>query len=123
MIKYSTTFILMLTVLVGELHTFWENGSTEVVNWIWSENVPMTVQWNIKYLTNQVNMTLYFVALFLFAYYPNRVNFATVSAFILFSLVDTLMYLYNFKRYEYGLSYFILLILWILAYLWKTPKK
>lgn len=121
--RYATTLIMGLSLLLGELHVFWENGSTETVNWIWADNVPMTVQWNIKYLVAQVNVTLYFLAMYFYCGYDNKVNFATVAAFILFSLVDTLMYLYNFKRYGYGISYLILCVLWILAYLWKTRKR
>lgn len=119
--KYATTFILALSILIGEVHTFWEGRSQEPIDLIWVRDVYMPIQWYIKLIGLQVNYTLYFLALYLYG--ENRINRASAVAFILFSLVDTLMFFYNYKTYGYGSAYFILLILWISAYLWQTPRR
>ena len=121
--KYLTTMILGLTLLIGEIHVFWERASTRPVNWIWNNPVPMSLQWNIKYVCLQLNYTLYFLSMLTYCGYDNRINRTTVVAFVLFSLVDTLMYFYNYKTFGYSITYLTLLIIWILVYLWQTPKK
>ena len=119
--KYATSYILALTIMLGELHTFWEKGEQHVENWIVEEYRPMTVQWNVKYAIDELNPILYFVAMFLFV--PNRVNKTTVLSFILFASVDTLSYFYNYKTYGYGWMYFLLVICWLIVYFCMSRNK
>jgi hypothetical protein len=121
--KYATTIVLFFSLLIGEIHTFWEKRSQEPIDLIWASDIFMSRQWYAKLIGLQINYTLYFFALYLYGGYSNRVNRSSAVAFILFSLVDTLMFFYNYKTYGYGLAYFILLILWISAYLWQTPRR
>lgn len=114
--KYATSMILAATLPLGELHTFWERD-TRVQNWILDRTVPMTIQWNVKYLTDQVWWILVFIAMLL--YVENRINKATALSFLVFSVLDLFMYIYNFKTYDYGYVYFIIAIIWIIFYKWK----
>lgn len=111
--QYYTTVIIWLSLLVNELHTLWENSS-KVENWILETNVPMLLQWNVKYATDEIWFIL--MALAILCYKPNRINKATVKAFLCFCVVDMMMYFYNFKQEGYQGIYTFLLIAWILFY-------
>jgi len=119
--KYLTSILLWFSLLLSELHTFWENASKEKVNWIIGKFRPMTIQWNIKMVTDQLWYILIFVAMLY--YERNRINKTTVLTFICFSVIDTAMYFINYKTYQYSIVYFILVILWILFYRAQGKKK
>lgn len=119
--RYLTSILLWFSLLLSELHTFWENASQKPVNWILKRSVPMSVQWNVKMLTDQIWYILIFVAMFY--YKKNRINRTTVITFIFFSLFDTVMYVYNYKTYEYSIVYFLLLITWILIYVYHGKRS
>lgn len=114
--KYATTLLMAATMPIGEIHTFWEKSASQPVNWIISKYVPMPVQWNIKFVSDQLNMMLIMLAFFLYKGYSNKVNDTTVLTFLIFSVVDTLMYFYNYKTYGYGITYFGIASLWFLVY-------
>lgn len=110
---YSTTILLTATILIGELHTFWE-GNTTVQNWIVNAYRPMTIQWNVKFLSQEVCIFAYFLAWIL--YHPNRVNRTTVLAFAWLSVFNIFLYLYNYKLGGFGAIYFWYAAFWILSY-------
>ena len=74
----------------------------------------MPVQWNIKFVTDELWFVLMGVALLV--YVPNRINRTTAIAYTLFCIADVLMYFYNYKQAGYGAMYTFLLIAWILIY-------
>lgn len=110
---YATTLIIWASLLIGELHTFWEN-STRRENWILTKSVVMPMQWNVKYATDQAWFILMAFAIYL--YLPNRINRTTALAYALFCIADTFMYFYNYKQEGYGWVYTFLLITWIIIY-------
>jgi len=119
--KYLTTALLWASLLLSEFHTFWEKASQEPVNWIISRNVPMSVQWNVKMVSDQLWYILVFVAMLF--YVPNRINRSSVLAMIVFSVADTGMYFYNYKTYDYIFVYPFLFTVWILIYRYGTHNK
>lgn len=124
---YATTYVLLLTIYLGEVHTFWEKQNPPVIqNWIWRKPTPMSIQWNVKQAVDQLNYILVFVAALL--YRKNKVNRTTLKAFIFYCSVDTLMYFYNYKTFDYGYVYLGVGTIWILMYFWKSltqwlPRK
>lgn len=114
--RYSTTLILACTLVIGELHTFWEKASQEKVNWIIKRSEPMTMQWNIKMVGDEINIILYFVAMLLFGFYPNRTNTTSVISFIYLAVADLCLWFWNFKTYDYHILYLTLLAVWPLTF-------
>ena len=110
MLRYATTLILASTLIIGEVHTFWEKGSQDKVNWIINSYQPMTMQWNVKFLCDEINVILYFVAFYLYGKYPNRTNKATVLSFLFLAIVDMALYFWNFKTIDYHYVYFCLAV-------------
>lgn len=121
--RYATTWALMITIILGEVHTFWERSKLVYENWVLFNYVPMSVQWNIKTAVDQLNFILYFVATFYYGRYPNRVNMTTVRTFICFMIIDTGMYFYNYKTVNYGYVYFLLALIWAAMYYWPIVRK
>lgn len=74
----------------------------------------MPVQWNVKYVTDELWFIL--MALAILYYVPNRVNRTTVKAYLVFCVLDLVMYFYNYKQEGYGWVYVALLITWITVY-------
>ena len=118
--KYATTLIIWASLIISELHSFWEN-TTQQANWILDEYVPMSVQWNVKNVTDELWFIMMGVALLV--YVPNRINRTTAAAFTLFCIADFFMYFYNYKQAGYGALYTFLLIAWILIYNHGTRPK
>lgn len=110
---YATTLLLWLALLVGELHTLWED-STKEVNWILSEKVMMPIQWNVKYAGDELMGIL--VALSIVFYRGNRINNTAAKVFFLYYIADCVFYFYNFKREGYDWIYTFLMISWIIIY-------
>lgn len=131
------------TLLIGEVHTFWEkpeeyreiNGQKVLFtyvdgrwvqakkeNWIVTKYEPMTVQWNIKMLGDEVIPVLYFIAAWFFWMYPNATNKTTVSIFIYAQFVDIYFYFWNFKTYDYHILYTFMIVGWYILYK-KSIKK
>jgi hypothetical protein len=111
--QYYTTLLIWFSLLTSEVHTIWE-GSKVNANWILTKNVPMNLQWNIKYLTDEIWFVL--LAASIYYYVPNKINRTTAKAYFCFCVVDLCMYFYNFKQEGYDSIYTFLLIAWIIIY-------
>jgi len=107
---YGTTWLLILSVIVAESHSYLGNFATVKQNWIYSIDRTMEMQWNVKYLSDQVNLILYFLAMFI--YKENGINRATVITFLSLSIIDLGMYFHNFKTLHYGSVYVWMLLTW-----------
>lgn len=90
-------------------------------NWIIFAHYPMSRDWNVKYATDQALWVIMGIALF--AYRSNRVNRTSATVFLIWVIVDTVMYFCNYKQGPYGIIYFALAGIWIFIYLWKTPSR
>lgn len=121
--SYATSLILASTLLIGEIHTFWEKAPVRYENWIIHAYKPMTVQWNVKFVGEEVNWILFMVAMWYFGRYPNRVNKITVRVFIAVAIVDLGLYFWNFKTVDYHYVYFCMVIVWAVMYWGKSIKQ
>lgn len=110
-----TSLILFATIFVGELHNFWAGNET-VQNWILFRPTPMPIEWNVKYLIQEVLPIMYFLA-WIF-YKDNPVNNAVIKSFLFLSVIDLAVYLVNFKTGEFGSIYF-----WFIAFFLLTLKR
>lgn len=120
--KWASTILLTAVIFIGELHTFWEKGGERVQNWIWKIERPMPLQWNIKYLTDEVSWLL--VSLAVFLYLPNRLNKTVAAAFVFYQLFSLAWYFYNFKTYGFGWIYYATAAFGFIAwYKVFKPKK
>jgi len=118
--RYRTTILIWASLIVNEVHTFFENVNKEV-NWILTKNVPMLVQWNVKFIGDEMSGLL--IALALFFYDRNRINETTVKVFVVYWVIDFILYFYNYKQPDsYKWVYLIILILWILIYNHGTKR-
>lgn len=109
--KYATSLILWASLLISELHTLF---GSQLTNWILAKRVDMPLNWNIKYATDELWFVMMgFAILF---YTPNRINRASVISYIVFCIIDLLMYFVNYKTEGYGAIYTALLITWIIVY-------
>jgi hypothetical protein len=102
--KYATAFLILISLSIGEVHTFWEKDAIRYENWIYSISVPMSIQWNIKFLTSGINSIL--IALALLLYQRNRFNKSIAIGYFFFTIFDILLYFYNYKTsYKYSTVY------------------
>ena len=116
-----SSYIIAATIAIGEIHTFWERSSHKPVSWILKRDVPLTIQWNIKNITDMVNWILIVVAMML--YRPTRENRITAWFYLVFCLLDMVMYFYNYKTYNYHVVYFIMGISWGFFILHNNNRK
>lgn len=117
--KYATTWILILSIVIAESHSYLPaEYAIRTENWILTVDVPMQVQWNVKFLSDEITAILYFVAMLF--YNGNKVNKTTVITFIILCVVDLFMYVHNYKTLHYGSVYVWALGVWVLIfYSWK----
>jgi hypothetical protein len=117
--KYATTWLLIISIVIAESHSYIpEKYATVKYNWIRTVDRTMELQWNVKYVSDQVNFILYFLAMLFFI--KNRVNKTTVLTFITLSIVDLGMYFHNYKTLHYGSVYIWTLGFWVLIF--YSPK-
>lgn len=121
--KYLPSILLAVTLPLGELHTYWENKSQVKENWIFYNYEPMTRQWNMKMVGDELIIIMYFVAMWYLFQYPNKFNKTTVRAFIWLAIADLILYFWNFKTYEYWQVYFWALSFWVLSYFWNSITR
>lgn len=120
--KYAVGLLLASTFFIAELHNFWA-GDPRMQNWIVAAYKPMTIQWNVKYASDQLNWILIIFAMFLygFPFSRNRFNHEIVIIYLAWVIFDTVLYFYNFKTVGYGVVYLCLgAIIALVHYLWKT---
>lgn len=119
--KYATTWLLILSIIIAESHSyiseipfFPKDFATRKQNWIWTIDWTMEVQWNVKFLADEINAILYFLAMFF--YDRNNYNKATVVTFIFLCCIDLIMYLHNGKTLYYGSVYVWTLGIWAISF-------
>lgn len=116
--KYLSSLILVLTLPIGELHSYCSNTMNQ--NWIIKAYRPMAVSWNMKFAMDEIVIVFYFLSWS--AWKSNRINKTTVTSFLFLAIMDTLLYFYNFKLWGFGSVYYWFIGFWLLAYFWKNIK-
>lgn len=122
--KNMTTWVLLATILFGELHTLpmFSDDPLKLENWIWKAYKPMTQSWNMAYLEMQIKIPLYFFSFLLWK--PTKVNKTTIRTFFYAGCLDVFLYLYNFKDpLFFGSFYVWMAAIWILVYYWSVLKE
>jgi len=105
-LKYATTIILWLSLIVTEIHSLVEN-TVATFN-------GMTLQWYLWLSGNEAAAV--FIAAALYFYKENKINRTSVKAYFLFCITDMVMFFVNYKQDGYEAIYTLLLIFWILIY-------
>jgi hypothetical protein len=119
--RYATTLLIWASLIVNEVHTFFENIDKEA-SWILTKDVPMLIQWNVKFIGDEVSGLL--IALALLLYKKNRINDTTVKVFVAYWIIDLLLYFYDYKQPDsYKWVYLVILILWVLIYNHATKRS
>jgi hypothetical protein len=119
--RYATTLLIWASLIVNEVHTFFENINKEA-SWILTKDVPMLIQWNVKFIGDEVSGLL--IALALLLYKKNRINETTVKVFVAYWVIDLVLYFYDYKQPDsYKWVYLVILILWILIYNHATKRS
>jgi L-lactate permease len=115
------TWILLVTIFIAESHSYAGRFSTVKQNWILTIDRTMEIQWNLKYLADEINAILYFFSFYF--YRKNSINKATLITFIIFCLIDAVMYVHNFKTLFYGSVYVWLGGIWVIVFWSITHMK
>lgn len=123
--KYATTWLLILSIIIAESHSYIshipylpKDFATTKQNWILTVDRTMEVQWNVKYLSDEINVILFFIAMLF--YNRNWWNKTTVITFIALSFIDLGMYVHNYKTLHYGSVYVWGVGIWILVFFSRT---
>lgn len=119
--QHLTTILFSLSLLVGEIHTFWEGKTVVIQNWILNVYRPMAVQWNVKFVCMQATALL--IAIGFYYYRSNRLNRTAVVSLVMYQIVDTLLYFYNYKLNGYGWIYIGVVAFGIIYYNWQFKRK
>jgi len=118
--KYLTTWLLILSIFIAESHSYLGRYSEIKQNWIFTLDRTMEMQWNVKYLADQINAIIYFFAMYF--YIPNRANKTTVISFIILCFIDLIMYFHNYKTLNYGSVYVWVITIWGLIFFRSEVK-
>lgn len=113
--KYATTWLLILSIVIAESHSYIpEKYASKKENWIHTIDRTQELQWNVKDVSNEVTAIIYFLAMFF--YNKNRANKATVVTFIVLCFIDMVMWFHNYKTLHYGSVYVWILGIWGLTF-------
>lgn len=117
--RYATAILISLTFAISGLTCLW-HGQTQIVNWIYARPTPMALEWNVKYLADEINALL--IAVSIYTYRANPVNKSASIAYVFYCAVDIVLYFYDYKTGSYELLYFFLPFITLLAYYWRQQK-
>lgn len=112
--KYISSLLLAISLIVGEIHTFWEGGAIRMQNWIYSVDRTMALQWNIKFASMQLQGILIAFAIYYFV--KSKANTTAAASFVFFQFVDTYRYFYNYKLDGFGWAYIAAAVFGFLYY-------
>lgn len=119
--SHLTTWIICLTLFLGEVHTFSCFSDDAPENWILTAYKPMPQKWNVQYLFSQIKVPLYFLSFIVWR--PTKINRTTIRAMLYAGIIDTIMYFYDFKNPMFFGSFYVWVIsIWFLVYYWNTDK-
>jgi len=117
--KWLSGILLCLTLPLAELHCLFSD--TIIENWILAVDRPMTRAWNVKYLMTDVNYLVTMIAFMV--WYPSKFNRVVRQAFLFLAIFSLIMYIYNFRTFDYYWIYLWALLFGLLAYFWQSNTK
>lgn len=82
----------------------------------------MTIGWNVKMYADQLQWIVFAIAAYSYGRFSNRINKASMITFLIWTLFDFFVYIYNYKTLGYFVTYFWLPVVWFLAYFWNSKQ-
>lgn len=136
---FTQLLLLLSTVLIGELHTFWERSPIVYHGVLcYKFDWPCSIQWYIKDNGEMLNWVIVSWVVVRFAKKLrqvvidlNRADLKVSSKIFLhvskiylaWRLFDIIMYWYNYKTYGYGFVYLAAVIVGVITYHIKWKRK
>lgn len=113
---------MVLSVVIAETHSYIPKEDAErKMNWVYSIDRTMELQWNVKFVSDQIVQIAYFLAMVF--YRRNKINETTVITFIILCCIDLGMWFHNFKTLHYGSVYVWTLGIWFVVYGRQSIRK
>jgi hypothetical protein len=100
--KTLPVLLLLSTYLLGEAHHLF--SSTETQNWIIFAYKPMTIPWNVKYLSEEVNRIIEAISFLLMLYMrkgAEELYILVLIEYLVYRILDIVAYFLNFKTESY----------------------
>jgi len=117
------TLIIGATVLIGELHTFFEKSKV-AGKWIYNYPLEYPIRLQNYVYDNgvMINLVLYFVFAYKLGKRPTMWTMFLVKMFLLWQIVDIPLYWYNYRTFGYGWVYFGLIVIGFISWNWQKIK-
>lgn len=97
--KLTPVILLASTYLIGQAYVVFD--SKEVQNWIWMRPTPMPVEWNVKFLSEEINRIIEAVAFYMMLYKAPAIYRLTALEYLIYRIIDIFAYFYNYKTESY----------------------
>jgi hypothetical protein len=121
--RYLPTILLVTALAVGEVHAWFDRYDRPDVNWIYAREVPMWLSWNIKYAEGQLQWMLVALAGYFTGRRFNNVNRAAWLMFTTYTILDTILYFYNYKGSGYSVVYLLCAMVFLTAIFFRRNEK
>lgn len=120
--KYIPTIWLAVMYLAGEAHIIWRlfGFDNSEQNWILVKYMPMSMGWNIKMASGQLQWILASLMVITYPKSRNKENATSMIVFLLWTIFDTILYFWNYKQIGYFGMYLWLPAAWLLIYYWNS---
>lgn len=105
-------FLFVLSYFIGQLYQLFDTpyyNDKGPVNWIWLEQRPMLIAWNVKFLSEEVCRVVEAIAVMIIAGHTGiKVLKLTATAYLTYRCLDFIVWFVNFKTYHYWYVFFVL---------------
>lgn len=106
--RYLPAILIYSSFVIAELHNFFTD---RIVNF----HHPMPMAWAVKFTTDQIVWLVIATAMVLMTKYKNRENTLAAKVLLVWVVIDTVVFFYNYKTYLYGQTYIILCLIIIIV--------
>lgn len=104
--------LFVLSYFVGQLYQLFDTpyyNSIGLVNWIWLEQRPMLISWNVKFLSEELCRIIEGLAVMSIAWQTSvKILKLTAIAYFTYRCLDIIIWFVNFKTYHYWYVFFVL---------------
>lgn len=117
--RYIPILLLASTYAIGQSYIYFDDK--ELHNWFILVNNPMTDAWNVKYLSEEINRAIEaFFMLWIFQIsYVNVIYRLAAVEYLLYRMLDLIVYPFWFKSYNYWYVFLVLGLLMGIIYVKK----
>lgn len=80
----------------------WTTKAAKVIDWFWCPwySNPMAMKWWIKYFSNDIELLLITYVVCKISAHVSNYLFLVAVIFFGYEIIDTILFLWNFKRYD-----------------------